>query len=132
MSRVIDNAVVDFWKQLECLHGVLYRTRRGRCSRYKHYVIRFVSDLRQVGGFFRVLWLPPSIKLTPRDSWNIAECGFKHHNPNLWCVARLQLGRIGQNRGSVIGISTLFPSAWKKGVSSKIIKLHSKLFCAYI
>jgi hypothetical protein len=27
----------------------------------KHYVIEFVSDLRQVSGFLRVLWLPPSI-----------------------------------------------------------------------
>jgi hypothetical protein len=29
-----------------------------------HYVIKFVSDLRQVGGFFRVLRFPPPIKLT--------------------------------------------------------------------
>ena len=27
-------------------------------------VIKFVSDLRQVGGFFYVLWFPPPIKLT--------------------------------------------------------------------
>ena len=30
----------------------------------QHYVIKFVSDLRQVGGFLRVLWFPPPIKLT--------------------------------------------------------------------
>jgi hypothetical protein len=30
----------------------------------QHYVIKFVSDLRQVSGFLRVLWFPPSIKLT--------------------------------------------------------------------
>ena len=30
----------------------------------QHYVIRFVSDLRQVGGFLRVLWFPPPIILT--------------------------------------------------------------------
>jgi len=30
----------------------------------QHYVIKFVSDFRQVGGFLRVLWFPPSIKLT--------------------------------------------------------------------
>jgi len=29
-----------------------------------HYVIKFVSDLRQVGGFLRVHWFPLSIKLT--------------------------------------------------------------------
>jgi len=30
----------------------------------QHYVIKFVSDLRQVGGFHWVLWFPPPIKLT--------------------------------------------------------------------
>jgi hypothetical protein len=30
----------------------------------QHYVITFVSDLRQVGGFLRVLRFPPPIKLT--------------------------------------------------------------------
>jgi hypothetical protein len=29
----------------------------------QHYVIKFVSDLQQVGGFLRVLWFPPPIKL---------------------------------------------------------------------
>jgi hypothetical protein len=29
-----------------------------------HYVLKFVSDLRQVGGFLRVLRFPPPIKLT--------------------------------------------------------------------
>jgi hypothetical protein len=28
------------------------------------YVLKFVSDLRQVGGFLRVLYFPPPIKLT--------------------------------------------------------------------
>jgi hypothetical protein len=30
----------------------------------QHYVIKFATDLRQVGGFLWVLWFPPSIKLT--------------------------------------------------------------------
>jgi hypothetical protein len=29
----------------------------------QHYVIKFVSDLRQVGGFLRVFRFPPPIKL---------------------------------------------------------------------
>jgi len=29
-----------------------------------HYVIKFVSDLRQVGGFLRVLRFSPPMKLT--------------------------------------------------------------------
>ena len=36
-----------------------------RCTRYvQHYVMKLASDLRQVGGFFRVLRFPPPIKLT--------------------------------------------------------------------
>ena len=30
----------------------------------QHYVIKFVSDFQQVGGFLRVLQFPPPIKLT--------------------------------------------------------------------
>jgi hypothetical protein len=30
----------------------------------QHYAIMFVSDMRQVGGFLRVLRFPPAIKLT--------------------------------------------------------------------
>jgi hypothetical protein len=30
----------------------------------QHYMIKFVSDLRQVSGFLRVLRFPPPIKLT--------------------------------------------------------------------
>jgi len=30
----------------------------------QHYVIKFVSYLRQVGGFLRYLWFPLPIKIT--------------------------------------------------------------------
>jgi hypothetical protein len=33
----------------------------------QHYVIKFVSDLRQVGGFLRVLGFPLPIKLTTKE-----------------------------------------------------------------
>jgi hypothetical protein len=32
----------------------------------QHYVIKIVSNLRQVGGFIRVLQFPPPIKLTAK------------------------------------------------------------------
>jgi len=35
----------------------------GNVSAIQYYVIKFVSDLRQVNGIFRVLWFPPPIKL---------------------------------------------------------------------
>jgi hypothetical protein len=40
----------------------------------KHYAIKFVSDLRQVGGFLCVLRFPPPIKT---DSHNITEIYLK-------------------------------------------------------
>jgi hypothetical protein len=39
-----------------------FESRSGRGV--QHYVIKFDSDLRQVGGFHRVLRFPPPIKLT--------------------------------------------------------------------
>jgi len=36
----------------------------GEVYSIQHYVIKFLSDFRQVGGFRRVLRFPPPIKLT--------------------------------------------------------------------
>ena len=36
----------------------------GEVYSIQHYVIKFVTDLRLVGGFLRVLRFPPPIKLT--------------------------------------------------------------------
>jgi hypothetical protein len=38
----------------------------GEVYSIQHYVIKFVSDLQQVGGFLQVLWFPPPRKLTPQ------------------------------------------------------------------
>jgi hypothetical protein len=40
----------------------------------QHYVMKFASGLRQVGGFLRLLRFPP-----PRYNWNIVESVAKHH-----------------------------------------------------
>jgi hypothetical protein len=37
--------------------------RRHRLYLIQHYVIKFVSDLRQVGGFLRILRFPPPVKV---------------------------------------------------------------------
>ena len=59
-----------------------------RCM--QHYVIKFVSDLRQVSGFLRVLRFPPPIKLTAiRYNWHIVESGIKHHKPYFTCFRQL-------------------------------------------
>jgi hypothetical protein len=52
----------------------------GKVYSMQHYVMKFVSDLRQVRGFLRVLGFPPPFKLT----CNITEIllsGVNHHNP---------------------------------------------------
>jgi len=36
----------------------------GEVYSIQHYVIKFVNDLRQDGGFLRVLRFPPPLKLT--------------------------------------------------------------------
>ena len=51
----------------------------GEVYSIQHYVIKFVSYLRQVGGVFR---FPPSIQLTATISWNIVESGVKHYQTN--------------------------------------------------
>ena len=55
------------------IHGEVYSKQ--------HYVIKFDSDLLQVGDFLRILQFPPQIKLPPRYNWNIVESGAKHHKP---------------------------------------------------
>ena len=44
----------------------------GKVSSIHNYVVKFVSVLWQVSGFLRVLWYPPSIKLTPMI-YNVTE-----------------------------------------------------------
>ena len=44
--------------------GVSSNPVHGDVYSIQHYVIKFVSDLRQGGGFLRVLPFPPPIKLT--------------------------------------------------------------------
>jgi len=55
----------------------------GKMYSIQHYVIKFVGDLRKVGGFLWVLRFPPPIKLTSLiEQKYIVESGIIHHNPN--------------------------------------------------
>ena len=49
----------------------------GEVCSIQHYVIKSVSDLRQVGVFF---WVLSSTKKLTATIWNIVESGVKHHN----------------------------------------------------
>jgi len=46
------------------VHNVSSNPAHGDVYSIQHYVLKFVSDLRQVGGFLRFLQFPPPIKLT--------------------------------------------------------------------
>jgi hypothetical protein len=67
------------WYFLTHFHDVVMNSRGDQCLlpltfwvcfrssevySIQHYVIKFVSDLRQVGGFLQVLWFHPPINLT--------------------------------------------------------------------
>jgi len=44
-----------------------FESRLVEVSSIQHYVIMFVSDLRQVGGFLRIFGFPPTIKTDIHD-----------------------------------------------------------------
>ena len=58
----------------------------GEVYSIQHYIIKFVSELQQVGGFLRVLrFFFSPVKLTAAScqyNWIIVESDFKHPNPN--------------------------------------------------
>ena len=56
-----------------------YESRSGEVYSIQHYVIKFVSDLRQFCGFLMVLRFPPPINI--KNYQNIVESGIKYHNP---------------------------------------------------
>ena len=56
----------------------------------QHYVIKFVSDLRQVVGFLQVLWFPPPIKLMAMI-YNVAEI-----------LLKVALNTINQTKPSIL------------------------------
>ena len=57
---------------------VSLNSSHGEVYSIQPYVIKFVSDLQQVGGFLQVLRFLPSRKLTA--AIYIVESGVKHHN----------------------------------------------------
>jgi hypothetical protein len=64
----------------QCLSPLMLWVRISIRERCTLYVIKFVSDLRQVCSFLRVLRFPPPITLTATIySWTIVESGVKHH-----------------------------------------------------
>ena len=61
-----DHEVVGFTTTyaISATKVVCLNTAHGKVYSIQHYVIKFVSDLRQVNGVLRVTWFPSPIKLT--------------------------------------------------------------------
>ena len=58
-----------------------FESRSGEVYSIQHYVIKFVSDLRQVCGFLWLLRFPPPKYWPSQYYWNTDESGVKHHKP---------------------------------------------------
>jgi hypothetical protein len=56
--------LLDFHLPMQSVPITTNVVRSNPTQAIQHYVIKFVSDLRQVGGFLRILRFPPVIKLT--------------------------------------------------------------------
>jgi hypothetical protein len=59
-----ENDKVSNPQDMAAVPGYSSNLAHGKVYVIQHYVIKFVSDLRQVGGFLRVLRFAPPIKLT--------------------------------------------------------------------
>ena len=59
----------------------VFESRSGRGV--QHYVMKFVSDLRQVSGFLWVIWFPPPIKLTSVLNMPVLSIYPEHGNPQI-------------------------------------------------
>ena len=59
---------LDLHLPMQSMHitikGVSSNPAYGEVYSIEHYMIKFVSDLRQVDGFLRILWFTPPIKQT--------------------------------------------------------------------
>jgi len=91
----------------------------------QHYVIKFVSDLRQVGGFLRILRFPPPIKLIEKLKV-VLNTITRTLTPKLYKCVFLLLLCFSQNLGSTYYI---FRNLVKKTIIS--FRQHIKSYRLY-
>ena len=79
-DRMVDGFTTTYMYAISAYHHWCYEFefRSGQCV--QHYVIKVVSDLRQVSGFLRVLQFPPKIKLTQGSRWASPMSPFANFN----------------------------------------------------
>jgi hypothetical protein len=64
VNDIKDLFVEEFKEEYPQKATDLWQVTHDEVYSIQHYVIKFVSDLRQIGGFLWVLQFPPPIKLT--------------------------------------------------------------------
>ena len=64
LAEVVVTVIVWYLDLQLPMQSVLITTAVVSSDLVQHYVIKLVNDLRQVGGFLRVVQFPPPIKLT--------------------------------------------------------------------
>jgi hypothetical protein len=87
---IINNVVAMVVQDLQVhVHSVPITTKvvcsnhaHGEIYSILHYVIKFISDLQQVGDFLRIFRFSPPINWLSRYNWNIVESCVKYHSPN--------------------------------------------------
>jgi hypothetical protein len=80
------------------------------------YVIKFVSDLRQVDGFLRLPRFPPPKKLY---EWNIVESGVKHHKSTNESILKILVGTVAAMLSLPIRMRQGVPDSWISGYFKK-------------
>jgi len=78
------NELSEFIKSIFCWNRIMSSNpAHNEVYSIQLYVIKFFSDLWQVGGFLRVLRFPPPINPTAQYNWNIVDRGVKYHTLTL-------------------------------------------------
>jgi hypothetical protein len=91
----------------------------------QHYVMKFVSDLRQVSSFLRVLRFPPPIKLTSVLKITVLSIYPEHGNPEV----RAHLNRMVYPRDGRSDLKAqIFMDNHENGHEQQ--SLDTKSFCA--
>ena len=66
----------------------------GEVLSMENYIMKFVSDLWQVGGFLRVLGFPHQYNWPPQYNWNIVESVVKNHQTNIVLAMKIHLAEM--------------------------------------
>jgi hypothetical protein len=98
-----------------------------------HLVIKFVSDLRQVGGFLRVLRFPPPIKLSATIRWHQEQSSNHYMRPwirGTWIKYFICFWCLPSSKFNFERFASICYKSWHKTVCCRITLI--KILCTFI